>query len=945
MADASYSQTSFIGGEISQWAQGQFDKPWYKTSLSKVLNSLISDEACITRRPGFRFLGTTRKGKPGRLLPFNFTQTSPYNLEFTDGFLRFWNDRTLVMTNDVQIVTNINTTVSPTIFTIPMAATWATGDTVIFSFNTPQGSAEGAPLLNRQFILTMLTTTTFTLVDATTNAPIDLNVVFASTSLSAILNGPFSSGPISDEAISGSPVSRTLVSILSPSVHHVYEIPTPYSVASHDWHTLRSVQSYNLSVFLQATVSPQALTVLTAPTATTNATFSFAPAVFQDGPYLDPPPHAIATPNTIASVIQVTVSYPAWDVSITYGINTNITYSGIDYISLQNNNTGNQPNISPTFWKALGVASMVNSGSGFVSTDLNRLIRLFSEPQLYVAATTYAAGDKVSYNGSYFSSLVSSNTGNQPDISLTKWVLDPTAAVWTWGIIITVNAPNQVTVQIQGAPLLYTTPIRVWRIGAWSNTTGWPTCGCYHEGRFWFAGAIPNRFDSSEPNQPFNMSPTEPDGTVTDANGITYTLNAEEQNPIFWMKPDHTGIIAGTQECEFLISSGGSGSPLSPSNIKAARETKYGSSNLEPVRTGLTLCFVKRYAKRLIEYMADIFSGRFYGPELSTNARHLTARNIEEVTFQEERIPVVWARCADGSLIGTTYRRTSMISTQPPEFNAWHQHSLGSNRVLESIVVGPSVGGTIDALATVTNGSNNIRFVEQLTSVLDETEELTKTWFLDSAVSPAAARVFNNNVIFGGLDYLEAQQVSVFAAGIDCGDYVVVNGQVTVPLGFTDPITGSKFDVPQFELLQPMAADFSDLSTTVVFPTITYAIPCVIGFNYQSQGQLCRPQISPDTGAKNGPGFGKKRRSARYAIQVVNSLGLRVGTSFNGTYPVPFNKVDAGGKNMQYLDTFSGITRETLKDDFSYDSQIAWQTTRPYPATITAFGAFIETQD
>src|SRR5262249_55082145 len=34
-----------------------------------------------------------------------------------------------------------------------------------------------------------------------------------------------------------------------------------------------------------------------------------------------------------------------------------------------------------------------------------------------------------------------------------------------------------ITVEILGPALLYTTPIRTWRLGLYSNTTGWPTCG------------------------------------------------------------------------------------------------------------------------------------------------------------------------------------------------------------------------------------------------------------------------------------------------------------------------------------------------------------------------------------------------------------------------------------------------------------------------------------
>lgn len=946
MANASYTQTSFLGGEISQWAQGQFDKPYYKMGMSNAYNVWPSDEGPVSRRPGTRFLGSTRLGKPGRLIPFDFSQATPYDLEFTDNKLRMWNETRLITTNDSQVVINI-TNASPAVFKLSSAVTWASGDTVTFNFQNPQSNYAGANLLNRQFLLTMQSPTTFTVTDALTGVAINASDLLPlSNGVSVTEDGPISSGPISDSAINAAPSLHTLVSNLAPVVNHAFEIPTTYSQASNDWGSVRLVQGYNVAVLLHTSVAPRALIVNSVPTATTDATFTYLTAPFSDGPYLDPPVSAIVTPNVTAAIIQLTASYGSWSGSTIYGVGVQITFAGQDYLSLANNNLAITPGTNPLAWVPLSPGSMVNSGKGFLSTDLGRMIRLFYAPAIWSPGTTYSTGQSVTYNGSHFTSLINSNTNNEPDISTADWAINTSIAYWTWGIIIAVNSSNNVTVQLQGAVLLDTTPILLWQLGAWSNTTGWPTCGCYQEGRFWYGGAIPNRFDSSQAGSPFSMAPTSQDGTVSDANGISYTLNANEQNPIFSMEPDHQGILIFTQEGEFLLSSGTQGQPMAPANIQAHRQTKYGSSNILPVRTGLTICFVKRYARRLYEYLADVFSQRFFGNDLTQNARHLGARGIEEIAYQEELIPTVWGRCEDGSLIGTTYRRNSLFSTQPPEFNAWHQHALGSDRFIESLCVGPSVDGTLDAVALVTNDlGSNVRYVERMTTLLDETATLPQSWFLDCAVTPPGALLLNNNVIFRGLNYLNGKKVSVFAAGIDCGDYIVTSGQISVPLGTTCPITGMKFDTPQFQLLQPMASTFSGLAVSVIYPTMTYSIPCVVGFNYQSQGQLCRPQIAQDTGAKNGPGFGKKRQSIRYAIQLVNSLGVRVGTKLNKTKPVPVTKVESGGETLNYLETYSGIIRETLDDEFSFDSMLAFTTTRPYPATVTAFGAFIETQD
>ncbi len=945
MGDASYAQTSFLGGEISKWAQGQFDRPEYKTSLAKASNILIVDEGAAPRRPGFQFLGTTRNGNKGRVLPFGFTESAPYNLEFTDGFLRFWNGTSLVTSNDSQIVSAISTG-TPAVFTLPTAVTWVTGDQCYFTFSNPANAVAAAALLNRQFVLTMITSTTFSVVDAVTGAAINANMLTPTSSM-VTFDGPISGGAITDGPISGSPGQRTVLQNLSPTVNHIAQVTTPYTVAGADWHSLRSVQGLNLAMLLHSQVAPEALQVVAPPTASQFATFSFGPAAFQDGPYLDPPANALATPSALSGVIQVTIGYAAWVGATVYGAGVVVTNGGQDFVSLVNGNTGNTPGSSPTKWQALNPGLSISS-KGFVATDIGRQMRLFSAPPVWSPATTYAANVAVTYNGSYFTSLAGSNTNNQPDISLTEWVINPSAAIWTWGVITAVLSPNTVSLQLQGANLLYTTPCPLFRIGAWSNTTGWPTNGCYQGGRFWFGGAIANRVDSSQPDTPFIMSPTQPDGTVTDANGISYTFNSNSVDKILWMEPVPTGILTGTEKGEYLLSSGTGQGPITPSSIAESVATKYGSANVLPVKTGLTLCFVQRYARRLLEYLSDVFSNRFYGPDLTTYVRHIGSRQFKELAYQQEPAPVVWARMGDGTLVGTTYRRISLFSNQKPEFNAWHQHPIGSGRVIESICVGPandtSFAGIRDALALVTNDpSTNIRFVESMTTLMDETDPIMQAYFLDCAVAPGAAQLANNAVTFYGLTYLNGRVVSVFAAGLDCGDYLVENGQVTVPLGTLDPISGYTFDIPQFNILQNLTSEFSDHFVVVVGSGVTYTIPAVIGFNYQSQGQLCRPALAADTGAKNGPGFAKKKNIGRYGINLVGSLGVQVGVSFDSMRNVPV--VSPLGKNPPYLSMFDGIKREALNDNASFDSMLCWQTTRPFPATVVTFGGFITTED
>jgi hypothetical protein len=126
-------------------------------------------------------------------------------------------------------------------------------------------------------------------------------------------------------------------------------------------------------------------------------------------------------------------------------------------------------------------------------------------------------------------------------------------------------------------------------------------------------------------------------------------------------------------------------------------------------------------------------------------------------------------------------------------------------------------------------------------------------------------------------------------------------------------------------------------------------VQTVVGYPYTSQGQTLRPISGEDTGAKAGPGFVKTRRSHLIGMLLQNTIGLQFGTTFGSTQLQPAILKDGQdgntGKQLPPNKMFSGNYRSPLIDNYSYDSMLAWQIVRPYPASVVNIGAFLETQD
>jgi hypothetical protein len=489
-----------------------------------------------------------------------------------------------------------------------------------------------------------------------------------------------------------------------------------------------------------------------------------------------------------------------------------------------------------------------------------------------------------------------------------------------------------VNVQILGDALLYTTAIRTWRLGLYSDTTGYPSSGTYHEGRLWLSGLVGNRLDASRSNDIFNFAPTQPDGTVTAANAIAYTFNAPNVNTILWMEPDQLGIVCGTAAGEWLVQASALNQPLTPTSIQAHRAMKHKCANIEPRRTGLTLCAVQRAKRSVLEFFADVYSGKFGADNLAEEAKHLTVGSVAELAFTQEITPVIWARKDDGSLAGITYRRKTLSSSQRAEIRAWHRHTLGSGRLVEYISAGPSVGGERDALTMVTTDpATSIRHIEVMTDILDEGATLAQAAYVDDAVTPDATSTSAitpaplGGLTLYGLWPLEGKTVAAWIGGLDCGDYTVANGQITVPYG--DGISGGTA---------------SGLFTAAFAAGVPLA-QMLVGFSYNSDGQIVRPSQPAESGARSGPAFGKKRRNQKYAALVEGTQGLYVGTSFARLMPALFRYDN--GVSYRVNEQFSGVHKDTLNDDYSLDGMICWRVTRPYIANIAAIGGFIQTQD
>lgn len=1029
MADASYLQTNFQGGEWSNTFQGRLDDPRYKTSLRTCKNALPIEEGAWTRRPGFKLGALTRGGVPGRCVEFEIEQQSPVTLEFSNGHIRCYVDGRLGTTNDEQAISAISTA-NPAVVTTAAAHGWSTGDQgIIDTLGTPDGLLE-----NRQLAFTVTGSTTLTIADA-----------------------------VSGAAINGA----TLQTFTSGTVRRFFDLVSPYSGA--DWKDLKVIPAQDGMIILHENYAPYFLSVTTFPSSGTDPIFSIAKISFLDGPYLDPVGGgALVTPNGTTGIVSLAVSLQAYVATKAYKVGDLVNSGGASYQSLIDQNLGNTPASSPAAWTVVH-ASIAVGPNGFQDSDIGRAIRMLdgaghwtwgritgllnaiggnpvgsstfgdsgdpgilfdgvtakdgtasvetqshaamqggdslandlyggknygaSNKQVIKSATIYPSlndglawtttertdgvirwrvyctlyGSQTNptsrtngtvlgetklfpplstgvYDHIYNPGVISIISNDQTTAWQYVWVniqifvdmntgflQDVTHRIYCAQMVFynpTGSSGDGVQAEILGPDLSAAAAISTWRLGLYTQDGGFPTCGTYHEGRLWLSGSIKNRFDGSVSNDLFNFAPTAANGTVADSNAIDYVMNAPDVNSILWMKPDQQGILIGTEREEWLVQASTLNSPLTPTNIQAHRVTRIGSSVASaavPVQTEHTTVFIQRYKRKLMEYFPDVFSGKFSAPNIALPAGHLTARGLAELAYQQSVTPVIWARCDDGSLIGCSYKRETLMSSQGPTFAGWHQHTHGGGRTFSYITVGPSSDGTLDTLAAVTLDPNANSHVEFLTPIFGETDALADAQFLDGFIVPTVTQnvTFNGaaTMQLTGLWPLEGKAVTVFAGGIDCGDHTVTNGKINVTYG-SDPL---------------------GVFTVTFVANYSGTMPVIAGFTYTSDGQLPRPALPQEAGTRTGPAIGKKHRQSQVIASLVNTRGISFGGNLSKLRAAQLRS--EGDTLIAANATFTGTYRHALEDSDTYDDSLCWRVSRPFPAIVAALGGMIQTTD
>ena len=535
-----------------------------------------------------------------------------------------------------------------------------------------------------------------------------------------------------------------------------------------------------------------------------------------------------------------------------------------------------------------------------------------------------------------------------------------------------------------------------WYLGAFSDTTGHPSCVTFFEQRLVFAGTTnqPQTVFFSRSGDYENMD-ANLTGTIADDDSIVYTIASNQVNAIRFMTATRT-LIIGTAGGEFTVSGGGTDSAVTPTNILIKKQSNHGAANVDAIAVGNATLFLQRAKRKIRELAYNFDVDGYLAPDMTILAEHITEGGLTQIAYQQEPNQIIYAVRGDGELVGLTYQREQQVT-------AWHRHIFGgifgtatitvtdyANIKNGTRIVLKKSDGTTTTFTSATsatsgffhNATSNNQTATNLKTLIDADSNFTAT------VSSNVVTI--KEVVSTGLDYLtissfdiarltatsEGKPICESVAVIPTDDteyqvYVIikrtVNGSSRRYVEYLNNVDFTETDNTTFNYLDSALAYSGTAVTTlsgldhlegqtvhILADGATHPAKVVssgsvsldrsstnvkIGLGYNSILQTMRL----DAGSQNGTSQGKTKRIYEITVRLYESVGVEVGPNLSDMERIPFRT--SADVMDQGIPTFTGDKAVEFRGNYDTDGFIFVRQTQPLPLTVLSLYPELQTND
>ena len=559
------------------------------------------------------------------------------------------------------------------------------------------------------------------------------------------------------------------------------------------------------------------------------------------------------------------------------------------------------------------------------------------------------------------------------------------------GVTDTTNATIEILTTLSAS-----TATENWRLGAFSDTTGHPSCVTFFEQRLVFAGTTnqPQTVFFSKSGDYENMD-ANIGGTIADSDAIIYTIASNQVNAIRFMTATRT-LIIGTAGGEFSVSGGGADVAITPTNILIKKQSNHGAANLDALAVGNVTLFMQRARRKMRELAYNFDVDGYIAPDMTILAEHITEGGITQMAYQQEPNQIIWLVRGDGELIGFTYQREQQVT-------AWHRHIFGGKFGEATITVtdfaniadntkivltkSDGTSTTFNSATSATSGkfhttSSNNQTATNLKTLIDADSDFTATVSTNTVTiketAPQATGFLTmttgDTTRLASTDEGKAICESVAVIPTDDTEYEVyiimkrtINGSTKRYIEVLNTFDFTETDNTTFNFLDSQL-DYNGSAVTTISglshlegqtvailadgATHANKIVCSgeisldrsatkvkVGLAYTSLLQTMRI----DAGARDGTSQSKTKRIYEITIRLFESVGVEVGPDLNNLERIPFrssaNAMDQG------ITPFTGDKEVEFRGNYETDGFVFVRQTQPLPLTILSLYPRLVTND
>jgi len=456
---------------------------------------------------------------------------------------------------------------------------------------------------------------------------------------------------------------------------------------------------------------------------------------------------------------------------------------------------------------------------------------------------------------------------------------------WRWFKIVNHSSSTVVKVQVFGQSLPDTKAQSLWRLGAWSGTTGWPETIGWHKSRLAFAGtaAEPQKIWESQTEDFNNMGVSH---VLEASDAVTVGVLSGQVNRIQWLVDDND-LIAGTSRAVRAIGKATEQEPYGPENVEQNPETNFGTNGVSPIKIGSVLLYFGPYGTDMREMAYDFGADGRVSQAVSEVQSHLFRPGIVGACYQQYPDSIIWQWDRNGRGVGFTYEREQQVY-------GMQRHSFGGVVECMADLTGTQSDEVWLIVKRTINGQVR-RYIEIMQRPFLG-GQIEDAWHLDSA-SLYSGEPANT---IAGLDYLEGQDVIIFADGTDY-PATVTGGEVSLPNGQT-------------------------------------AEKILVGLDVKARAKTLPYPVN----AQDGSALGRKMRVDECKIAVMETGTLKVGS--DATFMDELIYYRAGDASGEPAPLRSGVIDQTIETRWEDGGQLTLEASGGKPCTILAvnFGRDLE---